>query len=129
MATVPAEVAKVALATAPTIFEAVIELNVEPLPINLLAVTLPAALKMFDAASNVNPELAPALPLSLNNTCVLDPGTTILPEMLPWKLPRKYPAVAMLPVAEITPAVPKFPTVAFPATVNVDSVPTDVILG
>ena len=42
---------------------------------------------------NVNAVLELALPLSLNTTPVLEPGITILPEILPCILPIKVVAV------------------------------------
>ena len=77
---------------------------------------LPVTTAALVALSKVNPADAPALPLLLNSTCVLSPGTTMLPEMLPAKLPKKNPSVTMLPVAEIWPAASMLPTV-LPATV------------
>ena len=44
---------------------------------------------------NVNAVLVLALPLSLNTTPVLEPGITILPEILPETLPTKVVAITL----------------------------------
>jgi hypothetical protein len=55
--------------------------------------TIPVTTATFVALSNVNPVAAPALPALLNSTCVLEPGTVRLPEILPANVPIKYPSV------------------------------------
>ena len=55
----------------------------------ILLLMVPVTLATLVAELNVKPALAPALPALLNNTCVLDPGTVRLPEMLPANVPMK----------------------------------------
>ena len=51
------------------------------------------------------------MPDVLNKICVLDPGATKLPVMFPAKLPTKYPAVTMLPLADNIPCAATLPAV------------------
>ena len=95
----------------------------------LLPVIVPVATIAFVPELNVNPALASASPLLLYKTCVFDPGTTILPLILPWKLPKKYPWVEILPVALIIPAVNKLPVLVVAVTLKLLNIPTLVILG
>ena len=80
-----------------------VALTVPPVA-TLPAVTVPAALTIPDTVtallvlSNVNPEVALVVPLSLKRICVLAPGALMLPEILPIKL-----LAVTLPVALISP--------------------------
>ncbi len=56
---------------------------------------LPFAVNTLLEKLNLRLSLAPALPLSLYNTAVFDPGTTMLPLMLPITLPRNQGAVTL----------------------------------
>ena len=46
----------------------------------------------------------------------------MLPEILPWNVPMKNPAVVMLPVALISPAVKIFPPLTLPVAVTLPAV-------
>ena len=80
--------------TAPTVFMlppmTLPATDTMPVASKLPDCTFPFIVSKFGpAVSNVKPAVAPALPALLNNTCVLEPGTTKLPVMLPAKLPTK----------------------------------------
>ena len=72
--------------------------DTKPPVIKLATFALPAIVTKLLVLSNVNAVLELALPPSLNTTPVLEPGITILPEILPTTLPIKLFAV-ILPVA------------------------------
>ena len=92
-------------------------------PVNTLPkIALPATDIALVAELNINPELAPALPLALKITCVFDPGTVKLPVIFPWKVPTNKLAVTF-------PLVDKLPVVTFPVTLKLVNTPTLVIFG
>ena len=92
----------------------VVRLPAITLPVDDIVPVTTAALV---AELNVNPALAAALPALLNNTCVFAPGTVRLPDMLPAKVPIKYPSVTIFPVDDICPPVVKFPPRILPVAV------------
>ena len=59
------------------------------------AVALPPIDTALVTLSNVNPDVASAEPSVLKITCVVNPGTVRLPEILPAKLPTKYDAITL----------------------------------
>ena len=102
--------------------------KLNPAALTFAATRLPVTDNWLVVLLNDKPALAPTKPASLNNTCVFEPVTAILPEMFPITLPIKFGAV-MLPTAVIVPPVCKFPLTTFPDTLSEFSVPTAVIFG
>ena len=84
---VPAEVAKVALATVPDTLAPGIDVSPAAEPEKVVADTLPDTNNVDP--SNVRAELAAAWPLLLKITCVFAPGTERFPVILPITLPIK----------------------------------------
>ena len=96
------------------------------LPIDALDATVTRLLVLL----NVKAVLVLALPSSLNTTPVFEPGITMLPEILPITLPKKFRAV-ILPVAVRVPFPPVLNvtlSVTLPTT-NPVSVPVLVMFG
>ena len=66
-----------------------IAVRAAPLPIKLVADTFPETVNTLEEVLNEKALLAPALPALLKITSPFEPGTTMLPEMLPCTLPMK----------------------------------------
>ena len=106
---------------------------IKPPVIRLAPVTFPVTDTEFDILLNVNAVLELALPASLNTTPVLDPGITILPEILPTTLPMKFGAVTFPVKFAVLPdnckLIVVLALVILPVTAKLVSVPTLVIFG